>query len=183
MAALALAAACGGDNGSSGDVKATDLIPTLDDLGFTMVETGRDPFAPADLDMARALYVNPAPYQQSIIVIVYVQHDAETAGGQFKQLVDAYANMPIGALLSDPLSAGNPQDQPPANDATNDGPGAGDERAWFRTRRPDSQGTHVWSDVYRREQVAVVVQVLSRNESEASRIRRQVIESVFANLD
>mgnify|MGYP005850226987 CR=1 FL=1 len=148
-----------------------------------MVESGRDPFAPSDLDMARALYLNPNPYEQSVIVIVYVQHDAETAGGQFKQLVDAYANMPIGALLADPLSAGDPQGQPPANRTIEGGPTAGDERAWFRTQRADSQGTHVWSDVYRQGQVAIVIQVLSRDEARAAEVRGEVIESVLANLD
>ncbi|GAB4337831.1 MAG: hypothetical protein Kow0010_26030 [Dehalococcoidia bacterium] len=182
MVAAVWVAACGGSS-ESATVKAADLIPPLEDLGYTMVESGRDPFAPSELDMARALYVNPTPYEQRIIVIVYVQHDAETASGQFKQLVDAYANMPVGALLANPLSAGNPQGQPPANRAIDDGPNAGDERAWFRTQRADSQGTHVWSDVYRQGQVAVVIQVLSRDEARAAEVRGAVIESVLANLD
>lgn len=133
--------------------------------------------------MARALYQNPAPYEQSIIVIVYAQHDDETAAGQFKQLVDAYANLPIAALLSDPLSAGNPQDQPPANRAIDDGPIAGSERAWFRTQRADSNGTHVWSDVYREGRVAVVIQVLSRDEAEALDVRQRAIDAVLARVD
>lgn len=183
MALAAAITACGGGEEDASAVTAAGLIPSLDELGYTMVESGRDPFAPADLDMARALYVNPEPYEQSLIVIVYVQDDAETASGQFKQLVDAYANMPIGALLADPLSAGDPQGQPPANRAIDSGPQAGEERAWFRTQRADSRGTHVWSDVYRQGRVAVVVQVLSRDEARAADVREQVIDAVLAKLN
>lgn len=143
------------------------------------MEQGRDPLAPGDVDMARALYDRPGPTERRAIVQAYLEKDVTAAQAQFAKVADAYRTMPIGMLLSNPLAAGNPQGQPAANRAA-EGPALGDDHQSFITKSPDSQGKNVWTDVYRFGRAVVAVQVLESSETDAATARKQIAEQVQA---
>lgn len=54
----------------------------------------------------------------------------------------------------------------------------GDQSKAYVTTKPDTNGTLVWTDVYRFGRVVTVVQVLSRNEPEALKARTVIAEKI-----
>lgn len=148
-------------------------------MGLGRSEVQRTPFS--QLDEAGVLYGEPVA-GTAIKLIVYVLDDEAAAEAHFDVLVDAFENMPIEALLEDPLSAGNPRDLPPGNAMVVVGPDTADEAVYFRTKAPDRTGQHVWTDVHRIANVAVVVQVLSREKPIADERREATIEAIAAKL-
>lgn len=186
IATLALLSGCGGDDhdeavaaASGGNYRAADLVPDLKSHGYTVLEEGRDPIAPDELDTYRALYGKSGGSAQNVIVIAYVQADEDAAGGQFSQVAEAYGNMPAAALLAGP-QAGGSATGPAVNRPIDDGPDLGDEHAWFRTGQADGSGNHVWSDIYRSGRAVVIVQVLNGDVDTANEMREAVAGAALA---
>lgn len=153
-------------------------MPDLKDLGFTVQEEGRDPLAPATLDMYRTLYDKPGAIPRKIVVYAYVLETKEAASAHFDRLAEAYRTAPVGTLLSDPLQAGDTKNQPPASkDSTSIA--IGDQRKSFVSRTADKDGKNVWTDVYRFGRSVVSVQVLEIGDPAG--LRTQVAELVKAD--
>lgn len=128
------------------------------------------------------LYGEPNATAPAIKLIIYVLEDVKAAEEHFVALREAFENMPVAALLADPLSAGDPQGQPSANANVVVGPEIDGESVYFRTKAPDRTGQHVWTDVHRIGNVAVVVQVLAREKPIADERREATIEAIAAQL-
>jgi hypothetical protein len=197
--AVLFVAACGGgdDDGGSGvpgtvaptatadagptSFTAEQLLPDLSNIGLGRSEVQRTPFS--ELDEAGVLYGEPSSPTPAIKLIIYVLDDEAAAEGQFVLLREAFENMPVAALLDDPLSAGDPQGQPAANANVVVGPEIDGESVYFRTKAPDRTGQHVWTDVHRIDNVAVVVQVLAREKPIADERREATIAAIAEKLD
>jgi hypothetical protein len=184
--------ACGGDD-DAGDaptatagpagvttLSAEELLPDLSDIGLGRSEVQPNPLS--TVDEAGVLYGEPESSVPAIKLIVYVLADVDEAGAYFDELVTAYEAMPVGALLDDPLSAGDPEGLPPANALNATGPETAEEYVFFRTKSEDRTGQHVWTDLHRIGNVAVVVQVLGREKEIADDRRAATIEAIAETL-
>ncbi len=150
------AGACGGDDDavpptlSSGaaTVSARSLLPRLDDLGFTMTESGPDPAKPA-FESAVALYKGQEP-QQQVQVRIYVLPTAAAANTQFNAFAEALRTPPKEFLGVEAkfVDAASPQ--------------IGEVRKSYRTEAPDSRGYTAYSDVYRKGRTVVLTQVVDK---------------------
>lgn len=193
-----MAAACGGDDYSGSEGTATteptavvtsapgttsftaeQLLPDLSALGLARGDVNVTPFS--QLDEAGVLYGEPVE-GTAIKLIIYVLDDEGEGKAHFELLVEAFENMPVAALLADPLSAGNPGDLPPVNTKVVVGPEIADEAVHFRTKTADGSGKNVWTDVHRIGNVAVVVQVLARDKPVADERREATIAAIAAKL-
>ena len=140
----------------------------------------RAPFS--QLDEAGVLYGDPASTTPAIKLIIYVLVDEAAAQAHFNNLQTAFEAMPVAALLADPLSAGNPEDQPPANALVADGPEVAEQTVHFRTKTSDRTGQHVWTDIHRIDSVVVVVQALAREKPTADEWRDAAIAAIADQL-
>ena len=163
-----------------GRLTAEQLLPDLSGIGLARSEVQVAPFS--QLDEAGVLYGEPVD-GTAIKLIIYVFDDEAAAEAHFSLLVDAFENMPVVALLADPLSAGDPGNLPPVNARVVVGPEVADEAVYFRTKTVDGSGQHVWTDVHRIDSVAVVVQVLAREKPIADERREATIAAIAEKLD
>jgi hypothetical protein len=179
---LALVLTSGGDDDGGGsqvsDEAARGLVPALSDLGYETFETGRDPLVPANVGMARALYQLGSDVSRKVSILVFLLPDEPMAAAQFDALGGGYATAPIGTLLDNPLTAGPPGDQPPANrDAA--GPVLGQSARSFATIQADSLNNGVTTDIYRQGQLVWVVQLLHSAGEDHLDLRTEIASRVL----
>lgn len=155
-------------SGSSSNLSAAGLIPDLTSLGFTIGQSERDPAAQPGQDAHRALFQQAAAPQMAARVDVTVLKDAATATSQWGTLSQALRNPP-------PDLFGGASSQKDTL-ATN----IGDQSKAYVTAKPDTSGTQVWTDVYRFGRSVVIVQVLSRNETEGQKARIAIADKIRA---
>jgi len=178
LALLLLAVAsvgCGGgdDDGGAADASpaatpglaAKDLIPALEDLGWAVAVSARDPGAPAGQDVWKAQYRNAAAPEKSAIVTVYVYETPSVASAAMSQLSAAIANAPASAPGAPFISFGSPN--------------VGEERAGFGSRSRDGRSNRVWSDLYREGRVVFWIQVVE-NDTASGATREQIAKRAVA---
>jgi hypothetical protein len=161
------AAGCGGEDDDAtpppptGAAAATarSLVPKLDDLGFTLTESGPDPGNPS-FDSAVALYKGKEP-QQQVQVRIYVLPTEAAANTQFNAFAEALRNPPKEFLGVD------------AKFVDTASPQIGDVRKSYKTQAPDSRGYTAFSDVYRKGRTVVLTQVVDKT-AEGAPVREQV---------
>jgi len=158
-----LAAACGGSDTQS----AKDLLPDLEDHGLQLAEEGRDPFAAPSQDTYRGRYVATDGTSRAAIVVLFVEPNAASAETNYASLAKLLENPPAEFFGAD------------AEQSEIDPLGLGDERRSFVTTNADSQGNRVWTDIYRKNQVIAVIQVLESEEADYNALRLAVAESVL----
>lgn len=178
MAVVAAGCGSGSDGGSKaastsgGDQRqaltAANVIPDLAPLGFTKGQSERDPAALPGQDAHRALYQQQAAPQMAARVDVTVLPSDADAIKQWETLSQALRNPP-----PDLFGGSSTQKDAPATNV-------GDQSKAYVTAKPDTNGTLVWTDVYRFGRVVSVVQVLSRNEPEALKARTSIAEKIRA---
>lgn len=179
---VVLAAACGDGKStpaatsaatpttSQKPLTAVALVPDLTSLGFTLGQSERDPAALPGQDAHRALYQQSAAPQMSARVDIAVLSTVADATKQWETLSQALRNPPPDVFGS----TSTQKDAPVIN--------AGDQSKAYMTAKPDTNGTQVWTDVYRFGRVVTVIQVLSRNEAEAQKARAGIAEKIRAEV-
>ena len=131
-----------------------------------MGQSERDPAAQAGQDAHRALFQQTAAPQMGARVDVTVLKDHATATNQWETLSQALRNPP-----PDLFGGSSSQKDAPATNI-------GDQSKAYIPAKPDTNGTQVWTDVYRFGRSVVIVQVLSRNEVEAQKARIAIAEKI-----
>lgn len=155
------AAACGGSDSTRA---AEEYIPELQDLGFQLVDQGRDPFAPENVDTHRALYQDADG--RAAIVLVYVEEDETRAEAQYATLSTALEHPP-------PEFFGAEAEQTETEPID-----IGEEQRAFVTATPDQQGNLIWTDIYRSGTAIAIVQVLAMGEDQGD-LRRTIGLAIF----
>jgi hypothetical protein len=145
---------------------AAGLVPDLTSLGFKLAQSERDPAALPGQDAHRALFQQPTGTQMAARVDIVVLASAADAMKQWETTSQAMRNPPPDIFGS----TSSQKDAPPLNVA--------DQAKAYITARPDSNGTQVWTDVYRFGRVVTVVQVLGRNEAEAQKARAGIADQI-----
>jgi len=147
--------------------KATDLLPKLSDLGYDTSNVQQLPTGGPGQDHVAVLFRKQTPPASYARVEVYSLSQATTAQTTFKSAVDALTNPPPGSDLPGPNTANQPV-------------GTADETQSFVTTKPDSQGTLVWSDVYRHGNVVCIVFVQGNGSADAVSLRRTLADRIAA---
>lgn len=166
-----MSAGCGGSSPAASPtpaITAAGLIPDLTGLGFAIGQSERDPAAQPGQDAHRALFQQSAAPQMGARVDVTVLNDVAAATAQWETISLALKNPP-----PDLFGASSSQKD---TTATN----LGDQSRAYMTARPDSNGTQVWTDIYRFGRVVAIVQVLSRSEPKAQKARVAIAEKILA---
>lgn len=133
-------------------------MPDLSDLGFEPVQSAPEPFATAQWAGHRTLYVRQASGEQ-VMVIAYVGTDPAFAAQQFAAMAEALRTPPPTVFGAQAVMI---------DDAS---PPLGDERRTYRARDPDSHGNTVWTDIYRKGTVVVIVQYLGPASGDSLPVR------------
>jgi len=141
-----------------GQKTAEQRMPDLSDLGFEPVQSAPEPLSSPQWEGHRTLYRNGRTGEQ-VMVIAYVGADPAFAEQQFAAMAEALKNPPPAVFGAQAVMV---------DDVA---PPLGDERRSYRARDPDSQGNTVWTDIYRREAVVVIVQYLGPATGDAMRVR------------
>ncbi len=145
--------------------KATDLLPKLADLGYDTSNVQQLPTGGPGQEHVFILFRKLTPPAFQARVEVYALADVTTAQTTFKSEVDALTNPPPGSDLPGPNTSTQPV-------------GTADETRSFVTTRPDSQGTLVWSDVYRHGSVVFIASVQGKDSPDAVSLRRTLGERI-----
>lgn len=188
VAVLGVAGACGGGSsktvsdagkiasstpetpGAKATETAVELLPKLDDLGFTLTQTGKPTVAQAGLDAAIGQYTRTSPTAMSARIEISLYPDVATATSQFTVLSGALQNPPPGLFGPDTTQTDTAR------------PGPGDEGKSYVTSKPDGNGNFVWSDSYRFGRSFVVVYTLGTDAKQALTVRTQIAERLQAEL-
>ena len=169
--------ACGGDSTPTGDsaaqpasnLTANDLVPNLDDLGFKLAEQGKEPVAASGLDSALALYKKQGS-AQSVQLRVYVFSEDANAEKQWSAYAEAFRN-PSADVLGTTSKNVDAVALP-----------LGQLQKSYVTDKPDGAGNLVWTDIYRKGKVVLLVQVLDAAKSDGTAIRKPVAERVLSKV-
>lgn len=174
-----IAVACGGDGGgdstgaaspgsgttSSKALKASELVPSLADLGFTQNPAEKAPNT-GSLDLVFAVYERTSAPRAQARVEVRVYPDEAAAKGDFEAQAGGWKSPPPGLFGGDPANVDGPAL-----------PGMDQAKAYIATNR-DPQGFRVWTDVYRIGRVIVVAHVLAQNEADVTPVRTAIGERI-----
>ncbi|MEX2081089.1 MAG: hypothetical protein WEC33_05690 [Dehalococcoidia bacterium] len=189
VAAFALLALTGGDDDATPAddatpvpaVTAAEALPNLVDLGFRLQDQGKDPLVGAEQDMARAIYGPTSGRNRQVLMRVYFADSEAEAFELFGKIAQAYAVMPVQALLAqDPTEASPDLPGGPANVSSDSGPALGDEQAWYETTQPDSEGKAVWTDIYILGRAVVAIQLLDLETADSLAARTEIARRVLA---
>jgi len=149
----------------AGNLTANGLVPNLEDLGYRLVQQGKEPAALVGLDSALALYQKQGSAQLQLRI--YVFPDETTAERQWSAYAEAFRNPPPDVLGTASKNV----------DATS--PTLGQLQKSYVTDKPDGSGNLVWTDIYRQGKVVVLVQVLDSAKVDGMAIRKPVAERVL----
>jgi len=158
-----LSTACGGSDA----LTAKSLLPDLGDLGLQVAEEGRDPFAAPSQDTYRGLYTAKDGSTRAAIVVLFVEPDTASAETNYASLAKLLENPPAEFFGAE------------AEQSEIDPLGLGDEHRSFVTAQADSQGNRVWTDIYRKNRVITVIQVLESEDADYNALRQSVAESIL----
>ena len=186
LAALALVAACGGGSsktvsdagkiasstagtpGAQTPETALGLLPKLDDIGFTLMQTGKPTVNQTGQDGAIGQYARTAPTAMTARIEIRVYPDITTATSQFGTLSQALQNPPPGFF------------GPGTTQTDTARPGPGDQGKSYVTSTPDDKGNFIWSDTYRFGRAFVVVYTLGTDANDALTVRKTIGERLAA---
>lgn len=132
-----------------------------------MGQSERDPAALPGQDAHRALFQQRAAPQMGARIDISVAATEADAIKLWESTSQALRNPP-------PDLFGSTSTQKDAT-ATN----IGNQSKAYVTAKPDTNGTQVWTDVYRFGRVMAIVQVLSRNEAEAQKARTGIAQKIL----
>ncbi|MGH2634141.1 MAG: hypothetical protein ACRDG3_12085 [Tepidiformaceae bacterium] len=165
-----LASASAGTPHARATQTALGFMPKLDDIGFTLTQTGKPTVAQTGLDGAIGQYVRTTPTAMSARVEISLYPDVATATSQFGVLSDALQNPPPGLFGPDTTQTDTSR------------PGPGDEGKSYVTSTPDGNGNFVWSDSYRFGRSVVVVYTLGTDAKDALTVRKAIGERLAAEM-
>lgn len=147
--------------------KAADLLPKLSDSNYEVSNVQTLTAGGPGQEHIYVMYRRTTPPTLQARAEVYVLASADTAKTTFKGYVDAYTNPPQGSDLPGPNNAGKAL-------------GAADDAHGFVTARPDSQGTFVWSDIYRYSNVVYILSVQGKDSPDATALRQTLADRMAA---
>lgn len=160
---------------------AQEAVPDLEDLGYDLLEVGRDPAVSETNDMARARYAKGGTERKEVLLRIYYAGSPEEAFELYTQVTQAYAVMPIQVLINaDPTEPTDGLPGGPANVILPSGPAVGGTRASYQTAQSDSNGNAVWTDVYLEGTTVFAVQVLDTSEWDSMPTRTTIAERIEA---
>lgn len=147
---------------------AAEIIPKLEDLGFTLVQQGKPAASTNTQDVAIAQYQRTTPTQMAARVEVSVLPDVATATTTFGTLSEALRNPPPDLF------------GPNATQVDGTATGVGDQSKAFVTAKPDGQGNFVFTDSYRFGRTFVITYLVAKSSDDAVKTRKAIAEKVKA---
>lgn len=181
MAAVALLAACGGDDdyatptagaaasGSPTAANSQDLVPDLSELGLKVTQTSKAPGAAESQDAWIAIYEDAGTAKvNSVRTEMSVHPKTEAAASVFTTIAEALKHPPPDLFGPNTTQL----DGTPVFQA--------DQSRSYRTNQPDASGFRAFTDAYRMGRAIVIVYVIGRAGPETDSVRKSVAEAINA---